>query len=56
MTRVTPASLAAITMGSKASMLIEVERFSSSSKLASFEMQARLTTMSTPSQAARMAA
>ena len=52
MKRFTPAFLAASTIGSKALRLIEVERSSSSSKLASFEMQARLTTASWPATAA----
>ena len=52
MKRLTPAFLAAITIGSKASRLIEVDSFSSSSKLASLEMQARWMTASMPSNAA----
>src|SRR5438309_2090773 len=48
MKRFAPACFAAITMGSNASRLIDVESFSSSSKLASLEMHARLITASTP--------
>ena len=52
MKRFTPASLAASTIGSKASRLTEVDSFSSSSKLASLEMQARLMKASCPAIAA----
>ncbi len=43
-----PAFFAAITIGSKASRLTEVDSFSSSSKLASLDIQARLTKASWP--------
>ena len=48
MKRSTPAAFAATTIGSKQSRLIVVLSASSSSKLASLEMQARSMTMSTP--------
>ena len=51
MKRFTPAFLAATTIGSKALRLTEVDSFSSSSKLASLEMQPRPITASTPCRA-----
>ena len=52
MNRLTPAFVAATTIGSKASRLTLVLSFSSSSKLASLEIQARLMTASMPWNAA----
>jgi len=48
MNLLTPEFFAATTIGSNASRFTEVLRLSSSSKLASFEMQARLMTTSAP--------
>src|SRR3546814_16115963 len=54
MNRLTPACLAARTIGSNASMLREVDSVSSSSKLASLEMQARLQKASCPGSTAAL--